>query len=129
MGKAAATKSVAVYREGQLVWFRRAVRQRHTARRSCGGARRNPIEGKFSSVEVQSRQFINLFCFSFLLGECLRAGGVAFYYSVAARRYVEVDSSNAGTMTTSEEEDRMIRECIRLSVVVVMPTVEGGVGK
>jgi len=27
MGKVAATKSVAVYRQGELVWFRRAVRQ------------------------------------------------------------------------------------------------------
>ena len=56
MGKT--TRSVSVYRDGDLVWFRRAVRQRQTARMSCGGMRRNPIEGK-RNVEMIGRASIN----------------------------------------------------------------------
>ena len=69
--------------------------------------------------------------FTSFVGECLRAGGVAFFYSVVARRWVEVSNSNAETMTRSEEDDMMIRECVRSPVVAVevMPAVEEGVGE
>ena len=61
----------------------------------------------------------------------LRAGGVAFYWNDGARRWKEVDSSNASAMSRSPAEDRMIRECLRLPVVAVevLPAVEEGVGK
>ena len=99
---------------------------------SCGGMRRSPIEGKCNSVEGRPGHHINpSFFVYFLVGECLRAGGAAFFWNVGARRWEEVDRGNASVMSRSEAEDRMVRECLRLPVaaVEVMPAVEESVGK
>ena len=66
MGKT--TRSVSVYRNGDLVWFPRAVRQRQTARMSCGGMRRDPIEGKCSVRKIGRASINFLFLFNFLQG-------------------------------------------------------------